>query len=329
MLEGMTNRLRRSARALGQRAAFVVLAALLAVPPACAQEPGDSARGPVSGPPLAVTGTVMFHGHFPSRHVTARHVEVWLQSGYDEDDARYPVLYMHDGQNVFSPATAYGHVDWAVDETMTRLVAERAVRAAIVVAVWNTVARVQEYMPRRAALPDDPVPSGIPEVPPAPGPLRSDDYLRFLVEELKPFVDATYRTRPGPGDTFTMGSSMGGLISLYALTEYPEVFGGAAAVSTHWPAGDGAMIGYLRHALPPPGSHRIYLDHGTATLDSLYAPFQLRADDVMRAAGYTEGRDWVTRVFEGADHSERAWRVRVAEPLVFLLGPPETTAESR
>ena len=117
-----------------------------------------------------------------------------------------------------------------------------------------------------------------------------------------------------------MGSSMGGLISLYALTEYPAVFGGAACLSTHWPAGGGVMIDYLRSALPDPAGHRIYFDHGTATLDSLYPPFQRRADAVMRAAGYVEGRDWVTRVFAGAEHSERAWRVRVEQPLIFLLG---------
>ncbi len=300
----------------GRSLELAVLALTLGAARAVAQ-----VAAPVPGPPLGVTGVVRFHGDFPSKFVAPRNVEVWLPPGYDRGAARYPVLYVQDGQNVFAPATSYTKVDWAIDETMTRLVEERRVRPAIVVAVWNTPRRMQEYMPARALRSGDEVPSGIPGVPPFPGPILSDAYLRFLVEELKPFIDRTYRTRPDRADTFIMGSSMGGLISAYAVTQYPEVFGGAACLSTHWPAGDGAMVGYLKQALPAPATgHRFWFDHGTATLDSLYAPWQRQVDDIMRAAGYTEGKSWVTRVYPGADHSERAWRVRVADPLVFLLG---------
>ena len=268
------------------------------------------------------TGTVRLHAAVPSRHVAPRTVAVWLPPGYEADPAaRYPVLYMHDGQNVFDPATAYAGVDWGVDEAMDALIAAGRVRPAIVVAVWNSPARFQEYMPQKALPPGAAAfASGVPEVGRVPGPPLADAYLRFLVEELKPLVDREYRTRPGPADTFVMGSSMGGLISAYAVTEYPQLFGAAACVSTHWPAADGATIPYLRAALPAPGTHRFYFDHGTATLDALYAPWQARADAAMRAAGYVEGRDFVSRAFPGAEHSERSWRARVAEPLVFLLG---------
>jgi predicted alpha/beta superfamily hydrolase len=150
--------------------------------------------------------------------------------------------------------------------------------------------------------------------------MGADAYLRFLVDELKPFVDATYRTLPGRDDTFVMGSSMGGLISLYALCEYPQVYGGAGCLSTHWPAGDGIVIDYLAETLPPPGHHKIYFDYGTETLDAQYEPYQRRADQVMRAAGYTEGVEWMTRRFDGAAHDEAAWQARVHVPLEFLLG---------
>ena len=149
--------------------------------------------------------------------------------------------------------------------------------------------------------------------------LASDEYLRFLVEELKPFVDARYRTLPGRDDTVVMGSSMGGLISLYALAKYPDVFGGAGAVSTHWPAGDGAMVDWLAAHLPA-GTHRIWFDHGTETLDAGYALYQLRMDAAMQAAGWMRGRDWESRVYEGAAHDEKSWRARVDQPLRFLLG---------
>ena len=150
----------------------------------------------------------------------------------------------------------------------------------------------------------------------------SDGYLRFIVEELKPYIDATYRTLAEPADTFMMGSSAGALISLYALAEYPGVFGGAGGVSTHWPIGDGIMIDYLAPRLPKLHGHRFYFDFGTATLDSNYEPYQRRVDALMRRAGYVAGVDWITRKYEGAEHSERAWRSRVEVPLEFLLGPP-------
>jgi predicted alpha/beta superfamily hydrolase len=152
--------------------------------------------------------------------------------------------------------------------------------------------------------------------------VKSDAYLRFLVDELKPAIDARYRTLPGPADTVVMGSSMGGLISLYAVAEYPQVFGAAGAVSTHWPAADGAMVEWLGRHLPDPATHRLYFDYGTATLDAGYAPYQEAMDVLLRQAGYREGENWRTLRFEGAEHNEAAWKARVDEPLRFLLGPP-------
>jgi predicted alpha/beta superfamily hydrolase len=157
---------------------------------------------------------------------------------------------------------------------------------------------------------------------------RSREYLRCIVEDLKPFIDANYRTRPGRDDTFLMGSSMGALISLYGVIEYPEVFGGAAAVSTHWPSsmlldnpdGNEAVLAWLRDSLPPPADHKLYFDFGTAELDSDYEPHQRAVDDVLRDLGYVEGPLWTTRKFEGAGHNEGAWQERAHIPLTFLLG---------
>ena len=272
------------------------------------------------GPSLGVTGERRMHSAFPSSLVAPRNVEVWLPPGYGKDPSvRYPVLYMHDGQNVFDPASSYTGADWAIDEWMTQLIAQKKVRPAIVVGVWNTPKRFEEYMPQKAVPAGDSMMS-VPGRKTSTAGVMSDAYLRFLVTELKPFIDKTYRTKPGAADTFTMGSSMGGLISCYAVAEYPQVFGGAGCVSTHWPIGNGAVIDYLKRTMPDPVSHRIYMDHGTATLDAMYAPYQLRADAVMRSAGYVDGRSLMTRVFDGAEHNERAWRVRVEEPLRFLLG---------
>lgn len=257
---------------------------------------------------------------FASRCVAARTVQVYLPVAYAaQAGQRFPVLYMHDGQNLFDPATSFIGVDWGVHEALEKLVAERRARPAIIAGIWNTPQRRAEYLPAKpvARMTSAAARARVAETYGTP---RSDEYLQFIVSELKPFIDAHYRTLPGRTDTFIAGSSMGALISLYAVCEYPEVFGGAGCLSTHWPAGDGMMTGYLRTALPEPGTHLLYFDHGTHTLDATYETFQLGVDDVLRQRGYTEGTNWITRRFPGHEHSERAWRERVHIPLAFLLG---------
>jgi len=286
-----------------------------------AHNPAGTAISAATTVAVSAAGRIEKHAAFPSRQVAAREIDVWLPPGYDENLAeRYPVLYMHDGQNIFDPTTSYGGNSWEIDRAMCRLIQSGKTRGAIIVGIWNTgMGRFPEYMPRKAALGDSvSLYVGGPSMPAKA--INSDAYLKYLVEELKPFIDHAYRTKPDAPNTLIMGSSMGGLISAYAMAEYPAVFGGAGCVSTHLPAGDGAMVDYLAKHLPAPGANRWYFDYGTATLDALYEPFQQRADAVMKAAGYTEGRDWVTRKFPGAEHSEKSWRERVEIPLSFLLG---------
>jgi predicted alpha/beta superfamily hydrolase len=197
------------------------------------------------------SGVVQRHRDFTSLKMPARYVDVWLPLGYVADaTARYPVIYMHDGQNLFDPATSYGGIDWGIDETITRLMGAGKTGGAIVVGIWNTPQRRAEYMPQK--------PFGASPLLALramwafwswlrPG---SDAYLRFLVGEVKPLIDSAYRTLPGRDHTFVMGSSMGGLISLYALEEYPQVFGGAGCLSTHWPAGGNRLVDAMGAALP-------------------------------------------------------------------------------
>ena len=157
-----------------------------------------------------------------------RIVRIYFPPGYDQDhEARFPVLYVHDGQNVLStagPAVAFGWGGWDVDRTAERLAAEGRMREIMVVAVDNSPRRMREYRgPRRPQeiLPDS--------ASPEPTPFHL--YMRFLVEELKPWVDQLYRTLPGPSDTGVMGSSLGGICSLALAWERPDIFGGAASLS--------------------------------------------------------------------------------------------------
>jgi predicted alpha/beta superfamily hydrolase len=261
------------------------------------------------------------HPDFPSRHVAPRRIEVWLPPGCQLHGARrYPVLYLQDGQNLFSPQNAFIGVDWGMDEALKNL-AERG-RPAMAVGIWNTPQRLLEYLPNRplARIVAERIAAGKMEPREAP---RSDAYLRFITEELKPFIDGRYPSRRERDGTFVVGSSMGALFSLYALCERPDVFGGTACLSTHWPAVGESIEAYLAASLPLPRCHRIYFDHGTETIDAAYEPYQRRVDDVMRRAGYTEGKNWLTLKFEGAEHCETAWRERVHVPLAFLLEGPD------
>ncbi|MGB3456290.1 MAG: alpha/beta hydrolase-fold protein [Litorimonas sp.] len=258
--------------------------------------------------------------------VSEREIEVWLPASYAaQTNQRYPVLYMHDGQNLFDPdQSEYSGWDWGVDEAMTAMGLE-----AIVVGIHsNSETRGSDYLPQKAALAKpDAFLEDIGEMKPEY--LNADAYLQYLVEEVKPHIDARYRTRPGREDTTVMGSSMGGLISLYAVTEYPEVFGAAGMLSTHFTFGRGALIPWFEGRLPDPATHRLYFDFGTETLDRGYEPYQDQMDALVEAAGYERGVNWTTRKFEGDDHSERAWRNRIHIPLAFLLNGDDTDGGER
>jgi predicted alpha/beta superfamily hydrolase len=132
-------------------------------------------------------------------------------------------------------------------------------------------------------------------------------------------VDSHFRTLTGPKDTAIMGSSMGGLISMYAMCEYPQIFGVAACVSTHFPIGHGIVLQYMKENLPNPKDHKFYFDFGTKTMDKNYEPYQNRADILLSRAGYQQSNNWITRKFDGHVHSETDWRKRVHIPLEFLL----------
>ena len=291
---------------------------------------------PVAAQPLpqVATGRIERLENFVSLHVATRHVDVWLPAGYSPA-RRYQVLYMHDGQMLFDPATTWNGQAWQVHLAVDQLVRSGRIADTLVVGVWNVPAlRYAEFYPQKM-LARVPEPLRQEYVQRAMGGTpRSDAYLRFLVEELKPAIDRRYSTLPGPEHTVVMGSSMGGLVSLYALAEYPQVFGGAGGVSTHWvglPTSWGparlrnaalplAAFNYLQQALPPPGQHRLYLDRGTTDLEALYAPHQAFVLELLHGRGW-QAPQLMAQVAEGTGHNERDWAARVVVPLQFLLGP--------
>jgi predicted alpha/beta superfamily hydrolase len=291
-------------------------------------------RGAQAQLPQVKAGKMVRIENFASAYVPTHTVDIWLPEGYSEKK-KYAVLYMQDGQMLFDSTITWNKQEWGVDETLTTLMQENAIQDCIVVGIWNGGrSRHAEYFPQK---PFESLTASQQEIVynayRSGGqsiffglPISSDLYLSFLTKELKPFIDQHYSTRSSRSHTFIAGSSMGALISLYAVCEYPTVFGGAACLSTHWPGlftlennpVPAAFFSYLTKKLPSPTTHQLYFDHGTETLDSMYASLQKQVDSIVQKKGYT-GANWMSRSWPGQNHSERSWRSRFAVPATFLL----------
>lgn len=269
---------------------------------------------------------------FPSKYVRPRNVDVWLPKDYTETK-KYAVLYMHDGQMLFDAETTWNKQEWKVDEIMGSLQDSLKIKDCIVVAIWNhSDIRHTDYYPQKPfdLLPQKFKDSVFETAKKQFGTdfkgLNSDNYLKFIVEEVKPFIDSNFSVYTNSENTFIAGSSMGGLISMYALCEYPEVFGGAACLSTHWigfapqensPVPE-TFFTYLAQNLPSPTTHKIYFDYGTQTLDEFYLPYQHRVAEVLKQKGYDES-NFKNLKFDDDNHSENSWNQRFQIPVQFLL----------
>jgi len=232
-----------------------------------------------------------------------RGVRVYLPPGYATSTRRYPVLYMHDGQNLFDEATGFAG-EWGVDETLDRLARERKLEL-IVVGIDNSDQRINELKP----WPD-----------PKYGAGEADAYLRFVVEVVKPFVDAHYRTRTKRADTGIMGSSLGGLASWYAAFAYPQVFGRIGVLSpSYWIA---PQAYEFARSKPLPRDTRMYQsigdrEGGDNEHDETVAA-AVRMAAVLRHDQPQLRLRAVTRA--GAEHNERAWREEFPAAVQYLFG---------
>ena len=255
-----------------------------------------------------LTGTVERHDDFHSDVLGAtRRVWVYLPPGYsDAPERHYPVLYMQDGQNVFDGATSFvAGQEWQVDETAQRLIGEGRIEPLIVVAVDNGGARrAFEYTPTRDARVGEG--GGV------------DGYARMLLNELKPWLDTRYRTRPEREATGIAGSSLGGLAALCIGLGHPEVFARVAAlsVSAWW---DDAVIVRTVEALPSKPDTRVWVDIGTR--EGTRAADVRRLRDTLVRKGWREGFDLRYVEAPGATHDEAAWAKRVPDVLAFLFPP--------
>jgi len=245
------------------------------------------------------------HRRFASAFLAhKRDVTVYLPPGYDDAGRRLPVLYLHDGQNLFDPERA--HVKgqhWRVGETLDGLIDNGSVPPLIVVGIDNTgTSRIHEYTPTRDAR----LGGGL-----------APQYGRFIVEELKPFIDRTYRTRPDAASTILGGSSLGGLVSLFIGFTYPGVFGGLVAMSPSVWWDRRVILSTIRRTRPRPAL-RIWVDMGTAEgRRAMDDARMLKA--ALVGAGWNAGTDLSYAEYEGATHSETAWAARFGAAVTWLF----------
>jgi predicted alpha/beta superfamily hydrolase len=243
-----------------------------------------------------------------------RDITIYLPPGYnDRGDLRYPVLYMHDGQNLFEPERAFiPGENWRLAEAADERIGARTMRPVIIVGIDNNESRIDEYTPTHDAARK------------AGG--HADDYARMIIEELKPVIDARYRTLPDAPNTALGGSSLGGLATLYVGLTHPAVFGHLAVMSPSIWWDNRAIVSTLDH-FDSPRRPRIWLDFGGREgVEGMTDARLLR--DRLRLKGWKSDDDF--RYFEDrrADHSERAWAKRVPDVLEFLFPAPELSPQN-
>jgi predicted alpha/beta superfamily hydrolase len=255
-----------------------------------------------------ISEQIHIHENFGSKHLSVpRNVMVYLPPGYGANpEQHYPVFYMHDGQNLFVPEEAFGGVAWAADETAQRLISSREIEPLIVVGIYNAGAkRIDEYTPVKTTV----------------GRMRghggqADAYGKMIIEELKPFIDEKYLTRPEREFTGIGGSSLGGLVSLYLAFRRPDVFSRVAAIS---PAIWWANNHLIRETakLPERLPLRIWLDIGKR--EGARIKHQVRAlKEMLLAQGWRHELDFAYLEIPEARHDEAAWAARFDLVLKFL-----------
>ncbi len=246
-----------------------------------------------------ITGTVMYHKNFQGMGIKPRDIFVWLPPGYESDLTRkYPVLYMHDGQNIIDPSTSSFHVDWQIDEAADSLIRQGLIEPIIIVGIYNTSDRNEEYSEEPLGL----------------------AYMKFIIDSLKPFVDRNYRTLPGRENTANGGASLGGLIPFILAWEHPEVFSKAICFSPAFKIDNYDFVDNVRNYNGEKKNIKVYINNGDNELDSQLQP---GVDEMIAALikqRYNQGKDFYFFKSQNSQHGERDWARSIWRALIFMFG---------
>lgn len=246
-----------------------------------------------------ITGFVEYHRNFSGSGIKARDIVVWLPPEYSsESDRRYPVLYMHDGQNIVDPSTSSFQVDWQIDEAADSLIKQKLIEPLIIVGIYNTPQRNNEYSENDTGY----------------------AYMNFIVDSLKPFIDRNYRTKPDRQNTANGGGSLGGLISFILAWQYSEIFSKAFCFS---PAFKIDRYNFVDNVLSYSGKKKeinLFICNGDDELDTR---LQTGVDEMLNALtknGYKERTDFYYVKAKNSQHGERDWSKNIPRALIYLFG---------
>ena len=252
--------------------------------------------------PKTITGTVRYHLAMTAKNLAARDVVVWLPPDYDsKPNVRYPVLYMQDGQNVFDASTSSFGNEWKADETATQLIKQKIIQPLIIVGISSTPERTAEYSPG----------------------IKGQQYMDFVVKELKPFIDRTYRTEKARASTYVAGSSMGGIISLMLAWEHSNVFSAAICMSPAFldPANK-RVWDYPRDLRASPAKPQplfLYIDNGGVGLDQVLQPGVDQMLEVLKSKGFKDDKSLVFVKAPRAKHNEADWAKRLPKAIELVM----------
>ena len=259
---------------------------------------------------------------FQSNYVDSRPIYVWLPPNFDPKK-KHDLLIMHDGQNLFDGTKTWNGQEWELDEWAAKLISENEISSFIIIGIHNSgKKRWSDYFPEKAYsfIADSSYLGGVkPE-------LNADQYLKYIVKEVIPFIEEKYLKSSYDYKKIIGGSSMGGLISMYAAFEYPNVFDGAICMSTHWPGAivmdnnplPEAIFKYMTENMPLPKNKKFYFDYGNKGLDENYPQYSKTIDSLFLNNEFHEG-NFKNLFFENHWHSEEYWAKRVQIPLKFIL----------
>jgi predicted alpha/beta superfamily hydrolase len=246
-----------------------------------------------------ITGNINYHKQLKFNGILPRDIVVWLPPDYEQNlEEYYPVLYMHDGQNLFDPNSSFTKIDWQMDEAADSLIRKNKIKPIIIVGIYNTTDRYEEYSPTS----------------------KGNYYMQFITTKLKPIIDSNYRTLKDRKNTAVGGSSMGGLISFMLIWNYPNYFSKAACFSPAFKYRDFDYTQTIKNFQGNKKEINIYLDNGGVGLDTQLQQGVDLMIDVLKEKYFIFGKDLFVVIDSTADHNESAWAKRVPQMLQILFG---------